>query len=322
MVKIAIAAASSQLARTIIDKLVETKKHEIVAFVRKSPDEFPPLSGVTWVQTTYEDKAELVGLLQGVHTVLCFLAVHLDPRNANQKRLIDASVEAGVKRFAPSEWSTGEKLDASIDSIPWYAGKVEVSDYLKELNRDKKVIEFCRFQPGSFLEYLGHPRVKSKYLYTIPGLVNFEKIHALAMEGTEDDPVAYTSVEDIANIVVRAVDYEGEWPVNGGIRGSVATLKELLRIGEKVRGKPFELEWLKQSDVEAGIINTDNYLVVDLPSIPADQVTAFSKMATGKVLLSQHRGLWTPGDEWNRIFPDYKFVQIEDFLVKIFSDQA
>lgn len=58
------------------------------------------------MQTTYEDKAELVRLFKGVETVLSFSPVHLDVGNVAQKRLIDAAVEAGVKRFAPSEWAT------------------------------------------------------------------------------------------------------------------------------------------------------------------------------------------------------------------------
>jgi hypothetical protein len=66
----------------------------------------PALPGVQWVQTTYEDKDELVHILKGIDTLLCFFAVHLDPGSKTQKRLIDAAVEAGVRRYAPSEWST------------------------------------------------------------------------------------------------------------------------------------------------------------------------------------------------------------------------
>jgi hypothetical protein len=42
--------------------------------------------------------------LDGVHTVLSFIVVHLDENAAAQKALIDAAIQAGVKRFAPSEW--------------------------------------------------------------------------------------------------------------------------------------------------------------------------------------------------------------------------
>lgn len=52
-----------------------------------------------------------------------------------------------------------------------------------------------------------------------------------------EDSMTATSVEDIANVVALAVEYEGEWPVVGGIRGSSLTLTELLRIGESIQGK-------------------------------------------------------------------------------------
>lgn len=62
--------------------------------------------GVTWVQTTYQDVAELTKVLEGVEIVLSFIADQSDPTAQTQKNLIDAAVRAGVKRFAPSEWAT------------------------------------------------------------------------------------------------------------------------------------------------------------------------------------------------------------------------
>lgn len=61
--------------------------------------------GVSWTRTDYENVDQLVETLRGVHTVLCFIVTHLDPENRSQRNLIDAAVQAGVKRFAPSEWS-------------------------------------------------------------------------------------------------------------------------------------------------------------------------------------------------------------------------
>ena len=58
------------------------------------------------MKTLFEDKAELVSLLTGVDTLFCFFPAQLDKDGEAQKRLIDAAVEAGVKRYAPSEWST------------------------------------------------------------------------------------------------------------------------------------------------------------------------------------------------------------------------
>jgi hypothetical protein len=65
--------------------------------------------GVKWAMTDYSSVGELTKILEGVHTVLSFLSA--PPHNQQdaidvQKRLIDASVKAGVKRFAPSEWAS------------------------------------------------------------------------------------------------------------------------------------------------------------------------------------------------------------------------
>lgn len=57
------------------------------------------------MKVDFSDKDGLVGVLQGVHTILSFIVVHNDTDNVAQKTLIDAAIEAGVKRIAPSEWA-------------------------------------------------------------------------------------------------------------------------------------------------------------------------------------------------------------------------
>uniref|UniRef100_A0A8H7N1T1 NmrA-like domain-containing protein n=1 Tax=Bionectria ochroleuca TaxID=29856 RepID=A0A8H7N1T1_BIOOC len=262
MVKIAIAGASGDLAREVIDKLAESNKHEVLALIRKDPLQFPSISGVKWVQTSYEDEAELVNLFEGVETVLCFFAVLNDPGNVVQKRIIDASIKAGVKRYAPAEWATGTKLESRIDIMPWYAGKLEVSHYLEALNKDKKVLEYTRFQIGLYMNYLGHPHKVSKYLTTMPTNIDFENGRALLAEGSLDDQLTFTTAHDVAAVVARAVEYE-----------------------ESVRGKPFTIEWEKMEDLEAKELKSENYIRLPFPGIPEDQLEAFSKLATVSVLL-------------------------------------
>lgn len=61
--------------------------------------------GVTWRVVNYSDRNELVQALRGIHTVLSFVNNPMvDEKNNPQKSLIDASITAGVKRFAPSEY--------------------------------------------------------------------------------------------------------------------------------------------------------------------------------------------------------------------------
>jgi len=62
--------------------------------------------GVTLRIVDYSNKNDLVEALKGIHTVLSFINQSVDPGNKSQKSLIDASVAAGVKRFAPSEYGS------------------------------------------------------------------------------------------------------------------------------------------------------------------------------------------------------------------------
>ncbi|ETS76627.1 hypothetical protein PFICI_12014 [Pestalotiopsis fici W106-1] len=316
MVKIAIAGANSQLAREVINHLATTGKHEIIALFRKDPESVPSLTGVEWVKTLFEDKSELVGLLAGVHTLLCFFPAHLDKNSEAQKRLIDTAVEAGVKRYAPSEWSAGMNLAPSLDVIPWYSGKIEIREYLKQINEKTKVLEYCLFQPGWFLDYLSHPHKTSEHASTFPTLVNFEKGTAITTQWTHDNPMAYTAVEDIARVVVRAVDLEGEWPVIGGFRGNQLSVAELIRIGESIRGKKFQVDLLETKDLQAGVLKTDNFSRITLPGVPEEQGEAWSRMATIGLLQSIERGCWDISDEWNQLLPDLKFVKAEELLKK------
>jgi hypothetical protein len=52
----------------------------------------------------YDDKECLVEALRGVHTLLSFVQTVTDRDQKSQKLLIDAAIDAGVRRFAPSEF--------------------------------------------------------------------------------------------------------------------------------------------------------------------------------------------------------------------------
>lgn len=45
-----------------------------------------------------------------------------------------------------------------------------------------------------------------------------------------------TSAADVTAMIARAVDYEGEWPEVGGMRGNRLSFSEIIAIGERVRG--------------------------------------------------------------------------------------
>lgn len=69
-------------------------------------------------------------------------------------------------------------------------------------------------------------------------MFDHENRRAIVVDG-HDFIISFTSVQDVAAIVAGAVDYEGEWPVIGGIRGNSVTVSQILDIGEKVRSMHF-----------------------------------------------------------------------------------
>jgi hypothetical protein len=120
--------------------------------------------------------------------------------------------------------------------MDWYSFKIRIREYLAEINKDKKVIEYCLFQPGLFTNYFTAPYKSAEHLAPLNMMYDFQNRRAIMREGGDDDLITLTTVQDLAGVVARAVDYKGEWPVVGGIRGSRISIKELLALGEEIRG--------------------------------------------------------------------------------------
>ena len=56
------------------------------------------------------------------------------------------------------------------------------------------------------------------------------------LDGSDDNRITVTTVQDFANVVASAIDFEGEWPVVSGIRGADISIGQLIALGEKIRG--------------------------------------------------------------------------------------
>lgn len=49
--------------------------------------------------------------------------------------------------------------------------------------------------------------------------------------------MTFTTVQDLAAVVAQAVEFDGEWPMVGGIRGNRLAVSKILEIGQRVRGR-------------------------------------------------------------------------------------
>ncbi|EGR49695.1 uncharacterized protein TRIREDRAFT_59775 [Trichoderma reesei QM6a] len=316
MVRIALAGGSGGVGREIMDALLATGKHEITIISRKEAN-IPDLqSRVSWLVADYADATRLVDILQGVHTVLSFIVVAQDKGNLSQRNLIDACVKAGVKRFAPSDWA-----GASTNGLPWYAGKTAIEQYLKKINEAGKVLEYCCFRPGMLMNYLAFPQKTTKYADIWGIHIDMEHRRAIIL-GDAKNPgyFSMTTMEDVANIVAKAVEYGGEWPTVGGIRGDNISQQELILLGEKIRGGRFAVETIKSVQARAGRLTATWHPRMEHPTVPEELRVSSAKIFTAKTIVSIYQGSWEVSDEWNQIFPDYKFTKIREFLEKWWTD--
>ncbi|THV44292.1 hypothetical protein BGAL_0679g00030 [Botrytis galanthina] len=315
MVKIVLAGGAGNVGREVLEALLAEGKHEIIVFSRK---EVPDLTrqGVTVDVIDYTDKAALVHALEGVDTVLSFIITFNDPNNQSQTNLIDACIEAGVRRFAPSEWAT-----RSHCRIPEYEGKDRIYDYLREINKEKRILEFTLFQCGLLLNYFSYPHTSAKFMQIFPMPIDVENCRAIIHKDTKAR-ITLTSVQDLARIVTKAVDYEGAWPEVSGVCANQMRILDFIGLCEKIRGQEFVVESVEKSDLEEGRFTSSWFPVIVHPSVPEDQKDAFSQRYFAASILAIERGGWDASKEWNELLPDFRFTSAEEFLSNIWKHRS
>lgn len=107
--------------------------------------------------------------------------------------------------------------------------------------KSSQVLEYTLFQPGLFMDYLAFPYKIAKHIDPLQSVFDYHDCRAIVVDGHEDAIMTLTTAADVATIVARAVDYEGEWPEIGGIKGNRVTFSQIIEIGEKIRGMLLKL---------------------------------------------------------------------------------
>lgn len=86
------------------------------------------------------------------------------------------------------------------------------------------------------MNYFTYPYKSASHVVPIETPIDFNNRRALAIDGAEDSRLTLTTVQDLAQVVARAVEYGGEWPVIGGVQGTELTVGQLIALGGKIRG--------------------------------------------------------------------------------------
>ncbi|KAJ5997188.1 hypothetical protein N7522_008848 [Penicillium canescens] len=120
---ITLIGASGNIGKIILKAVVASPDAKVTVLSRSS-------SGATFVSDVKPDfsEAELESALRGQDAVTSAVAA---TGFVDQKKFIDASIRAGVKRFIPSEFSSNTLSDAAIQLVPLFEQKRVVLDYIK-----------------------------------------------------------------------------------------------------------------------------------------------------------------------------------------------
>ena len=238
MVTVALAGATTGFGLTMLRTFLHLNSHSpngpnphTLILLSRSPKPALTALGVTVRPVDYTNHAQLVAALADVHTLLSVIGGDAQALLHAQLALVAAAKEAGVKRFAPSEYAGREN-----EMVELYQPKVEVWEAAKRVS-DETGMEVTQFQCGLFMSILATGTTKSVTEVGRSEGAETGQEEALAglrpwnfvinmKAGTADlpgdgaAPIVWTDMRDISTFVYRSLSLE-HWPRVMGMRGDV-----------------------------------------------------------------------------------------------------
>ncbi|CAI7670186.1 unnamed protein product [Penicillium palitans] len=136
------------LGSAILEQLMNTGfQVTVLSRTARSVDEAP--SSITTMQVDYSSIDSLVAALRGQDAVVSTVG---SSGISAQKTVIDASIQAGVRRFIPSDFGALTTRPGA-ESLPLNALWIDIQNYLKEKALSGQ-IEYTLFAVGPFLEFV------------------------------------------------------------------------------------------------------------------------------------------------------------------------
>ena len=86
-------------------------------------------------------------------------------------------------------------------------------------------------------------------------------------------------------------------------------------------GHPFSVEHVKIEDLEEHRLTSSWSLEMPHRAVSEDKAAAMLEEVTIGLLLSTAKGAWEGSSELNRLFPEYRFTSLRDFLAGIWGKE-
>lgn len=180
--------------------------------------------------------------------VICVLLATDGTWASSQINLLNASLRAGVRRFAPAEFGCGPLAADYVDIL---RPQLVVIDACREAKRKNPDFEYAGFHLGLFMNYLGYGANDEEGAMNglndswvcVWDVKNMKADIPLTKEG-KVPRMSMMEIGDVGRFVAAACCLPaGSWKEDFSMVGETIALDDVVRIIEKVRGKKMEVTY-------------------------------------------------------------------------------
>jgi len=268
--KIALVGATGNLGPAILKALLDAS-YEVTILSREgstSTDSIGSHPNQKIAKVNFGDVNSITAALKGIEGVVSNVASHA---LLSQKKIIDAAITAGVKRFLPSDFGSDLAVEANR-SVPFNKPKVEIHQYLKEKTMDHPDFSYTLVYNGPFLDWgLGI------------GIFGDLKAHDMTLWDGGETRVSTTTLASVGKAVVSVFkNLKATENKEICIADTTITQKQIIEIAKEVDGK----EWTTKtgSTAEAYQLGLDEFKKPD----PKIEVAVMNQLF--RILLSDEHG--------------------------------
>lgn len=196
LTQIALAGATGNLGVPILKALLDAG-FGVTALSRigGNSSRLTPHPNLTIKEVDFTSVQSMTPALQGAQVVVSCLATLAI---GSQNPLIDAAVDAGVKRFIPAEFGMDSQNPQCV-ALPVCAPKVATQKYLLEKSNSNPGFTYTSIANGLFLDWC----IKE-------GIIMNVAQHTATLYNGGDVPFSATVLADIAKAVVGVIEHQSE----------------------------------------------------------------------------------------------------------------
>lgn len=313
---IAVAGGTSPtLGRSIVTAIKNTLNTPIILTRKASKPQVNPVPGVEVRPVDYTDHASLVQALKDVHTVISVLKIPGPEWLEYQTNLLRAAEEAGVKRFAPSEFENGPLMDGKVDLLG-----LKPSMWQQCKNSP---LECARFSGGMFMNYLGIGRDfgndQNRKLDVMQGFEDVPVIWDVAA-GIAEVPVkpdgttpklTMTEIGDVGRFVAAACMLpDGKWESSMEMVGQTIDVDEVTKLIEEVTGKE-----MTRRPVDTAELQHRADAIEGFGSNREEMVTKMISQIN-IAAIEEQLGMCILHQTVNELCPEIKPISVKEYLTK------